>query len=99
MISTYIHKMNGLCISERVVYVGHVRICTRMFMNEHTYGVVVVARTPELLGCFPRRNQKIGFFFQEAPRGFGGSKDCYHRTGPVAVRDVYTCSNRQQLMV
>ena len=80
--------MNRLCISVRVVYVGHVHICTRVFMTEHTYGVAAVARTPELLGFFPRRIlKKTGFFFQEAPRGFGGSKDCYHRTGAVAVRE------------
>jgi len=55
MISTYMHKMNGSCMSVRVVYVGHVLICTRVFMTEHTYGVVAVDRTPELLGFFPRR--------------------------------------------
>jgi len=49
------HKMYGLCICVRVVYVGHVRICNRVFITEHTYGVAAVARTPELLGFFSRR--------------------------------------------
>jgi len=42
----------------RVVYAGHVRIRTRMFMTDHTYGVLAVGRLlgfPELLGFFLRR--------------------------------------------
>ena len=43
----------------------------------------------EPLSCWvssPEEFYKNRDLFPGAPRGFGGSKDCYHRTGAVAVR-------------
>jgi len=47
-------------------------------------------RLVDFLNCWvscPKESYKNRVLFPEAPRGFGGSKNCCHRTGAAAVRE------------